>query len=82
MDEDRRPAVGYRERVAPEPERETEPDVGREQRVRPLAREVRGCCRDAEANRVERFAECTCAFLGPAEERLGVGDRRRPCVRG
>ena len=78
MDEDRGPSVDDRERIAPQPQRQTEPEVGGEQRVRPLARQVGSRARNAEADRVERLAERASAFLRPAQQRLGMGDGRRP----
>ena len=75
-------AVDDRKRVAPEPERQPEPEVRGEQRVRPLARQVRRRARDPEAERVERLAQRPRALLGPAQQRLGVRDRRGPRERG
>ena len=54
VDEDRGAAVDDRERVAPHPQREPEPEVRGEQRVRTLARQVRRRARDADHERVER----------------------------
>ena len=77
-----RSAVRDGKLVAPHPQREAEPEVRREQRVRPLAREVRRRARDAEADRVERPVERRRAELDRAQQRLGVRDRRRPRERG
>ena len=55
-EQDRGAALGDREGVAPEPQREREAEERREQRVRPLAREVRGQARDPDHDRVELAA--------------------------
>jgi hypothetical protein len=82
MYEDRGAAVDDREGVSPEPEREPEAEVRREQRVRSLAREIRCRAGDPEAERVERLAERPGPLLRPAQQRLGVRRRRRPRERG
>ena len=76
-EEDRRPAFDERERVAPEPEGETEAEVGGEGGVRRLARQVRRHVRDADADRVERLVERRGLRVDSPEQRLGVRDRRR-----
>ena len=58
------------------------PRIGGEQRVRPLARQVRRQSRDPEADRVERPVEAGRAELDRAQQRLGVRDRRRAGVSG
>ena len=78
VDEDRGPAVDDRERVAPQPQRQPEPEVRDEQRVRPLARQVRrrpGMPRQSASSGSPSDAR---PLLGPAQQRLGVRDRRRP----
>jgi hypothetical protein len=75
--EDRRPALPHWEAVAPEAQRQPEADGRREQRVRPLARQVGRQARDAEADRVERTLEGRPARGDHAQERFRVGDGRR-----
>jgi hypothetical protein len=71
-------AVDDRERVAPQPQRQPEPQVRDQQRIRALAREMRRRPGDAETGRVERLAERARPLLRSAQQRLGVRHRRRP----
>ena len=52
--------------------------MGREERVRRLARQERRRARDPDHERVERLVERRRAQLDRAQQRLGVRDRRRP----
>ena len=81
VDEDRGAAVGDRERVAPEPQREPEPEKRRAERVRTLAREIRRHARHADHDRVERRVELCAPQLDRAQQRLRVRDRRRAAER-
>ena len=76
VEQDHGPAVGHGEAVAPEPQRQAEPEVGGEQRVWTLPRQVRRRARDPDADRVERLVEHGRARLHGAQQRLGVRDRR------
>ena len=75
VDEDRDAAVLDRERVAPESEREPEPEIGREQRVRPLARQERRRAGDPDHERVERLVE---RRRSAARSRAAAPRRARP----
>ena len=78
--EDRGAAFGDRERVAPQAQRQPEPEIGAEQRVRALARKVRRRARDAEADGVQLAVQRDAAQLHATEQCLGVRDRRRTRV--
>ena len=65
-----------RERVAPEPQRQTEAEMRGEQRIRTLTREVGRRARNPDADRVELTVERDAAQLDAAKERLGVRDCR------
>ena len=56
-----------REGVSPQPERVREPEVGRQQRVRRLARQERRGPRDPDHERVEGLVERRAAQLDRAE---------------
>ena len=82
MEQDCGAALRKRKGVAPEAQRDTEAEVGAEQRVRPLAGQVGSRTRDADEDRVELAVERDAAKLHAAEQRFGVRDRRRACERG
>ena len=73
---DRRPVVADGEGVPPEPEREPERDGRDRDRVQALARRVLVLPGHADHDRVERLLERRRAAGDPAQERLGVRDRR------
>ena len=75
-------ALSDREGVPPEPQGVPEADRGGGQCVRPLPRQSEGRPRDPDAHGVERLVEAGALGLHPAQERLGVGDRRRPAEHG
>ena len=77
MDEDERPALANGEGVAPEPQRVTEDDGSRRDRVERLAGHVRPDPRDAYDEGVEGRVDRRPAQLDRAHERLGVRDRGR-----
>ena len=64
------------------PEREAEPEVGGDERVRPLARQEGRRAGDADHDRVERLVELRAAQFDRAQQRLGVRDRRRAAEDG
>jgi hypothetical protein len=72
-----RPAFPDRKAVTPQPHRESEPEIGDEQRIRPLARQCRRRPGNADAKRVELTVERNPAQLDAPEESFGMGDRRR-----
>ena len=63
VEQNRRPAVGDRERVAPQPQCEPEPEIRGKQRIRTLARQVRSHARDPDHERIERLVEVRAAQL-------------------
>ena len=77
VEHDRGAALDDRERVAPEPQREPERDGRDRDRVQPLARRVMVLPRHPDHERIERLLEPGRAARDPAQERLGVRDRRR-----
>ncbi len=81
VDEDRSAAVGDRKRVPPHPEREPEPQVRSEQRIRTLAGQVRRRTRHPDHECVERPVELGPPQLHRPQQRLCVRDRRRTAVR-
>ena len=76
VDEDDDAAVADGERVPPEPQRVGEPEMGREERVRLLARQERRGARDADHERVERLVERRPAQLDRPKQCLGMRDGR------
>ena len=77
VEQDRRPAVHDRKRIAPQAQSETEPEVRGEQGIRTLARQIRSHARDPDHERVERLVELCAPQLHGSQQRLGVRDRRR-----
>ena len=77
VNEDDDAAVAEGEGITPQPERVREAQMGRQQRVRFLARQE-GCgARDPDHERVDRLGERCPPQLDRSEQGLGVGDGRR-----
>ena len=78
VNEDRRPALDDRERVAPELQRDAEAELRGVQGIGELAGEVKRRRRDAHDDRVERFLEHDLPRGDRAQQGLRVRDRGRP----
>ena len=82
VDEDDDAVVADGERVAPQPERVREAEMGREERVRRLARQEGRGGRNPDHERVEGLVQGSSAQFDRAEQGLGVRDGRRPYEHG
>jgi hypothetical protein len=82
VEQNRGAALDERERLAPEAEREAQGEVGGQQRVRPLARQVRRRPRNTDHDRVEALVERRRTGFDCAQQRLGMRDGRWPGKRG
>ena len=76
-EEDCRPTFDEGERVTPEAEGETKPEVGGEGRIRRLPRQVRRDVRDPDADRIQPLVEPRRLVVDPSKQGLRVGDRGR-----